>query len=109
MDIFNEETLRRLPGSLAIGHTRYSTTGDSALLNAQPIRVDCNKGMIALAHNATCVNANEIRTRLKNQAASSRPPVTRKSLSTSLRSPAKRLWSKPSATRYDALKAPSRW
>ncbi|MBI2681984.1 MAG: amidophosphoribosyltransferase [Acidobacteriales bacterium] len=65
MDIFDEETLLRLPGSIAIGHNRYSTTGDSALLNAQPIRVDCNKGMIALAHNGNLVNANEIRSRLE--------------------------------------------
>ncbi len=60
-DIFNEETLARLPGSLSIGHTRYSTTGDSALLNAQPIRVECNKGSIALAHNGNLVNAADIR------------------------------------------------
>jgi amidophosphoribosyltransferase len=65
MDIFNEGVLARLPGSIAIGHNRYSTTGDSALLNAQPIRVDCNKGMIALAHNGNIVNANEIRSRLE--------------------------------------------
>jgi amidophosphoribosyltransferase len=66
MDIFShEEVLRKLPGSLAIGHNRYSTTGDSALLNAQPIRVDCNKGMIALAHNGNLVNALDIRTRLE--------------------------------------------
>src|SRR4051794_31966817 len=38
-DIFNAESLARIPGSLAIGHTRYSTAGDSALLNAQPIMV----------------------------------------------------------------------
>src|SRR5438270_167948 len=65
MDIFKEDVLARLPGSLSIGHNRYSTTGDSALLNAQPIRVDCNKGMIALAHNGNLVNANEIRQRLE--------------------------------------------
>ena len=65
MDIFNEQVLTQLPGSIAIGHNRYSTTGDSALLNAQPIRVDCNKGMIALSHNGNLVNANEIRTRLE--------------------------------------------
>src|SRR5579872_4635497 len=47
-DIFTEEVLAKLVGHLAIGHTRYSTTGDSALLNAQPIMVDCIKGMIAL-------------------------------------------------------------
>src|SRR5947209_18812275 len=65
MDVFKEDVLARLPGSIAIGHNRYSTTGDSALLNAQPIRVDCNKGMIALSHNGNLVNANDIRARLE--------------------------------------------
>jgi amidophosphoribosyltransferase len=64
-DIFTEEVLGKLPGSLAIGHTRYSTAGDSAVLNAQPIMVDCNKGMIAVAHNGNLVNAWEIRARLE--------------------------------------------
>src|SRR5581483_6615019 len=50
-DIFTEEVLTRLHGTHAIGHTRYSTAGDSALLNAQPILVQSNKGQIALAHN----------------------------------------------------------
>jgi len=68
-DIFNEETLGRLPGNIAIGHTRYSTSGDSAVLNAQPIMVDCNKGMIALAHNGNLVNAWEIRARLEAQGS----------------------------------------
>src|SRR5213082_3748151 len=63
-DIFTEDVLSRLPGSLAIGHTRYSTTGDSALLNAQPIRVECNKGMIAVAHNGNLVNARYLRQQL---------------------------------------------
>ncbi|PWU04331.1 MAG: amidophosphoribosyltransferase [Terriglobia bacterium] len=60
-DIFTSEVLGRLPGSLAIGHTRYSTAGDTALLNAQPFSVDCNKGRIALAHNGNIVNAVELR------------------------------------------------
>jgi amidophosphoribosyltransferase len=64
-DIFNADALSRLPGSLAIGHTRYSTTGDSALLNAQPIMVECNKGKIALAHNGNITNAQEIRGELE--------------------------------------------
>jgi amidophosphoribosyltransferase len=64
-DIFNADALSRLPGSLAIGHTRYSTTGDSALLNAQPIMVECNKGKIALAHNGNITNALEIRGQLE--------------------------------------------
>ncbi|MFZ0807670.1 MAG: amidophosphoribosyltransferase [Candidatus Sulfotelmatobacter sp.] len=68
-DIFNEETLAKLRGSLAIGHTRYSTAGDSALLNAQPISVQSNKGPIALAHNGNLVNANEIRGRLESQGS----------------------------------------
>jgi amidophosphoribosyltransferase len=68
-DIFTEEVLGKLPGNLAIGHTRYSTTGDSAVLNAQPIMVDCNKGLIALAHNGNLVNAWEIRGRLEAQGS----------------------------------------
>jgi len=64
-DIFTQPTLAKLPGVHAIGHTRYSTAGDSALLNAQPIMVDCNKGMIALAHNGNLVNANFIRNKLE--------------------------------------------
>src|SRR6476469_1471402 len=68
-DIFTEAVLEKLPGNLAIGHTRYSTAGDSAVLNAQPIMVDCNKGMIALAHNGNLVNANDIRQRLETQGS----------------------------------------
>jgi amidophosphoribosyltransferase len=69
VDIFSEEVLEKLQGMLAIGHTRYSTAGDSALLNAQPIMVDCNKGMIALAHNGNLVNAQLIRSRLEAQGS----------------------------------------
>jgi amidophosphoribosyltransferase len=68
-DIFTEEVLSRLHGTLAIGHTRYSTAGDSALLNAQPIRVQSNKGMMALAHNGNLVNAHELRARLESQGS----------------------------------------
>jgi amidophosphoribosyltransferase len=68
-DIFTAAVLAGLPGALAIGHTRYSTTGDSALLNAQPIRVDCNKGMIAVAHNGNLVNASDIRARLESEGS----------------------------------------
>lgn len=68
-DIFTEDALSGLPGMLAIGHTRYSTSGDSSALNAQPIMVDCNKGVIALAHNGNLVNAWEIRSRLEAQGS----------------------------------------
>jgi amidophosphoribosyltransferase len=68
-DIFNEDELNKLHGTLAIGHTRYSTAGDSSLLNAQPIMVQSNKGVMALAHNGNLVNALEIRSRLEGQGS----------------------------------------
>ncbi|HTZ95287.1 MAG TPA: amidophosphoribosyltransferase [Terriglobales bacterium] len=68
-DIFAGDVLTGLRGNLAIGHTRYSTAGDSALLNAQPIMVQSNKGMMALAHNGNLVNAQEIRSRLESQGS----------------------------------------
>src|SRR5437763_8105248 len=68
-DIFTEDVLSTLRGKLAIGHTRYSTAGDSALLNAQPILVQSNKGSIAVAHNGNLVNAHEVRARLERQGS----------------------------------------
>jgi amidophosphoribosyltransferase len=68
-DIFNTAELAKLRGTLAIGHTRYSTAGDSSLLNAQPIMVQSNKGMMALAHNGNLVNAGEIRSRMEAQGS----------------------------------------
>jgi amidophosphoribosyltransferase len=68
-EIFTDDVLAKLPGSMAIGHTRYSTTGDSALLNAQPIRVDSIRGLIAIAHNGNLVNLGNIRARLERDGA----------------------------------------
>jgi len=68
-DIFQPEILAKLPGTQAIGHTRYSTTGDSALLNAQPIMVDCNKGQMAVAHNGNLVNAGDLRSKLERDGS----------------------------------------
>src|SRR5437773_12448486 len=68
-DIFTEAVLSSLRGILAIGHTRYSTAGDSALLNAQPIMVQSNKGAIAIAHNGNLVNATTVRARLESQGS----------------------------------------
>jgi len=68
-EIFTEDVLKKLPGSMAIGHTRYSTTGDSALLNAQPIRVESTKGLIAIAHNGNLVGLGPIRQRLEREGA----------------------------------------
>ncbi len=60
-DIFTPSVLSGLPGDMAIGHTRYSTAGDTVLLNAQPFSVHCNKGKIAIAHNGNITNAAELR------------------------------------------------
>ena len=68
-DIFTEDVLSKIRGTLAIGHTRYSTAGDSALLNAQPILVGSNKGSIAVAHNGNLTNAAEVRSRLERQGS----------------------------------------
>ena len=65
-EIFTQDRLRRLPGSFAIGHVRYSTTGDSASKNAQPIAVDYSGGSLAIAHNGNLVNAAELRARLED-------------------------------------------
>ena len=68
-EIFTDEVLAKLRGDMAIGHTRYSTTGDSALLNAQPIRVDSMKGLIAIAHNGNLVNLGSVRAKLERAGA----------------------------------------
>ncbi len=68
-DIFTEDVLSKIRGTVAIGHTRYSTAGDSALLNAQPILVQSSKGSIAVAHNGNLVNAAEVRGRLERQGS----------------------------------------
>src|ERR1700720_4570657 len=68
-EIFTPSVLAELPGSLAIGHTRYSTAGDKALLNAQPIMIDCNKGKVALGHNGNLTNAAEWRRKLEHRGS----------------------------------------
>jgi amidophosphoribosyltransferase len=68
-EIFTASALNRLPGHMAIGHTRYSTAGDTALLNAQPFAVSCNKGHIAVAHNGNITNAMELRRDLEAEGS----------------------------------------
>src|SRR4051794_19854243 len=63
--IFKGDILHELPGSMALGHTRYSTTGSSLLCNAQPLTVDCVRGQIAIAHNGNLTNAAELRDQLE--------------------------------------------
>ena len=54
-------SLAKLPGTLAVGHVRYSTAGESRLANAQPIVVDSVHGQLAVGHNGNLVNAGELR------------------------------------------------
>jgi len=68
-DIFDSRQLSELPGMRAIGHVRYSTAGDSALANAQPILIDCAHGQIALCHNGNLVNAKELREELVREGS----------------------------------------
>ena len=64
-EAFDEESFKQLPGKNAIGHVRYSTTGSSTLLNAQPYKVDYSRGQIAIAHNGNLVNAQILRAELE--------------------------------------------
>jgi amidophosphoribosyltransferase len=62
--VFDQDVLARMPGELAIGHNRYSTTGSSRVCNAQPVVLMTRLGPFALAHNGNLVNAAELRTSL---------------------------------------------
>ena len=64
-DIFTEERIKKLPGHAAIGHNRYSTTGDSISINIQPILVNFALGSLAIAHNGNLVNAGILKAELE--------------------------------------------
>ena len=63
--IFDAEVLTKLVGKMAVGHTRYSTTGSSLLRNAQPLTGNCWRGQIAIAHNGNLTNATAVRDELE--------------------------------------------
>ena len=60
-DVFSAEVLEELEGNAAIGHVRYSTSGESSALNVQPIYIDCKYGQMAVCHNGNLVNAHILR------------------------------------------------
>jgi amidophosphoribosyltransferase len=68
-DVFNESILARLPGRHAIGHVRYSTTGESLLRNAQPFCANTDGGSVALAHNGNLINARAVRKELEGRGS----------------------------------------
>ena len=64
-DIFTEKELKKLTGTMGIGHVRYSTAGGSHLANCQPLVGSCRKRKLALAHNGNLVNANYLKDMLE--------------------------------------------
>jgi amidophosphoribosyltransferase len=64
-DVFTERRLESLAGDRAIGHVRYSTSGDTVASNAQPYLIDCHRGPIAVGHNGNLVNARILRHELE--------------------------------------------
>ena len=69
-DNFNkEEVLKKIPGNYAIGHNRYSTTGDTALRNIQPFFADTHNGGIGISHNGNLTNAITLREKLVKEGA----------------------------------------
>ncbi|MGA1409425.1 MAG: amidophosphoribosyltransferase [Prochlorotrichaceae cyanobacterium] len=63
--VFNEDNLAELPGTMVVGHNRYSTTGSSRICNAQPAIVATRLGSLALAHNGNLVNSLALRDELR--------------------------------------------
>ena len=68
-DVFSPVNLARLKGKSAIGHVRYSTAGETGLINSQPVLIDSYWGQIALAHNGNLVNALSLRSELVRQGS----------------------------------------
>lgn len=69
-DIFSDvNTLRKLDGSIAIGHNRYSTTGENIIVNIQPLVMSLHDGPIAISHNGNLVNSRSIRNNLMREGS----------------------------------------
>ena len=68
-DVFTEKVLARLPGRHAVGHVRYSTSGESSLRNAQPFCANTDGGPVSIAHNGNLVNAPAVRRELEGRGA----------------------------------------
>lgn len=68
-DVFTEKKLKKLPGTVAIGHNRYSTAGSSTLKNVQPIVAKFSLGNLAIAHNGNLVNAPELKEELEAEGS----------------------------------------
>jgi len=107
--IFNAEVLHNLAGHMAVGHTRYSTTGSSHLRNAQPLTGDSKRGQLAIAHNGNlttpppCASSWRIRARFFKQQWTAKSSCT--SFPSRTRAAAKITWCK----RCGALRERIHW
>lgn len=68
-DVFNEDVLKTLPGHIAIGHNRYSTTGESSANNISPIVVNHKLGTIGVSHNGNLVNSKKLKEKLEDRGS----------------------------------------
>ena len=68
-NVFDEQSLKRLKGEIAIGHVRYSTTGSSTVKNVQPLLINHKRGFIAVAHNGNLTNSVELRNDLEDSGS----------------------------------------
>lgn len=68
-DVFSQDSFKQLKGNMAIGQVRYSTTGSSVAVNAQPIVANYKGGPLAVAHNGNLTNADELRAQLEERGA----------------------------------------
>lgn len=68
-EVFDESILEKMEGDVAIGHVRYSTSGESYEINAQPLVVNYRKQSIALAHNGNLINAKSLREELEEKGS----------------------------------------
>jgi len=68
-EVFDQPILDRLPGHAAIGHNRYSTSGESSLRNVQPFTVRARHGQVAIAHNGNLTNAPTLRQALESRGS----------------------------------------
>lgn len=68
-DVFTDDELKRLKGRAAVGHVRYSTTGQNLLANAQPLTAELVRGSVAIAHNGNIVNHKTLKMQLRSMGA----------------------------------------
>ena len=68
-NVVSEEIIDQLKGNKGIGHVRYSTTGSSQIINAQPLLINSAKGSVALAHNGNLINGKELRSFLEKNGS----------------------------------------